>query len=76
MGEGGASLSEAEGRESCAWVSMLTSSHPALPAPAELTVRLIGAQGERVIWTARGHQSWTWMNQTLLVTSPVEFQVF
>ncbi|XP_070811785.1 apical endosomal glycoprotein [Pituophis catenifer annectens] len=44
-------------------------------SPAELTVRLTGAQGERVIWSARGHQSWTWMNRTLLVTSPVEFQI-
>ncbi|XP_039200779.1 apical endosomal glycoprotein [Crotalus tigris] len=42
---------------------------------AELRVRLTGAQGERVIWTATGHQSWTWMNQTLLVTSLVEFQI-
>ncbi|XP_032089532.1 apical endosomal glycoprotein-like isoform X2 [Thamnophis elegans] len=44
-------------------------------SPAELRVRLTGAQGERVIWSARGHQSRTWMNGTLLVTSPVEFQI-
>ncbi|XP_013913049.1 PREDICTED: apical endosomal glycoprotein [Thamnophis sirtalis] len=44
-------------------------------SPAELRVRLTGAQGERVIWSARGHQSRTWMNRTLLVTSPVEFQI-
>lgn len=29
-----------------------------------------------MIWTATDHKSWTWMNQTLLVTSLVEFQVF
>ncbi|XP_026541659.1 apical endosomal glycoprotein [Notechis scutatus] len=44
-------------------------------SPAELRVRLTGAQGERVIWTATGHQRRAWTKRTLLVTSPVEFQI-
>ncbi|KAM6431537.1 apical endosomal glycoprotein isoform 2-T2 [Liasis olivaceus] len=44
-------------------------------SPAELRVKLTGTQGERAMWSATGHQSRTWVNQTLLVTSLVEFQI-
>ncbi|XP_063172094.1 apical endosomal glycoprotein-like [Candoia aspera] len=53
----------------------MPSPSSASPTPAELRVKLTGTQGERTMWSATGHQSQAWMNQTLLVTSLVELQI-
>nr|XP_020664820.1 apical endosomal glycoprotein [Pogona vitticeps] len=42
---------------------------------AELRVKLSSLQGERTLWSAVGHQSRTWKNQSLLVSSLTEFQI-
>lgn len=55
---------------------LMPTPSSALLAPAELRVKLTSVQGERTMWSAMGHQSRAWMNQTLLVTSLVEFQVW
>ncbi|XP_054853157.1 apical endosomal glycoprotein [Eublepharis macularius] len=42
---------------------------------AQLKVKLFSLQGERMVWSATGHQGRTWMNQSFFVTSLTEFQI-